>query len=169
MAPPTHRRTGFSRKAQFSAFAGYIVAAAGALLGALLLVFSFWKPDALGGVRGQAADIAVPAGEGGAIVRSESLSLWDTVTGYFEAGSKNARLEREVKEAHVRLAEAEAVKAENARLKALLGLRDEGVKPVRLCEADRLELVEHPPARLSLGRQGPGRAPGDAGTLPAGG
>ncbi|MBS1239384.1 MAG: rod shape-determining protein MreC [Proteobacteria bacterium] len=130
MAPPTHRRSGHSKRAQFSAFTVYLVAALGALLGAVLLVLSLWKPDAMGGVRGDATDLAAPAGEGGAYVRTEGQSLWQSITGYFNAGSKNARLNREVKEAHVRLAEAVAIKAENRRLKALLDLRDEEVKPV---------------------------------------
>lgn len=130
MAPPTNRRTGHSRKAQISAFAGYVVAAFGALAGGILLVVSLWKPDAASGLRGVASDVTAPIGETGAATRESGLSTWDTIRGYWDAGSKNARLEQEVREAHVRLAEAEAIAAENKRLKALLGLREEEFKPV---------------------------------------
>jgi rod shape-determining protein MreC len=130
MPPPTSRSSSYSKRAQFTAFTGYLVAALGAGLGAVLLILSFWKPDAMGGVRGEATDIAAPVGEGSAVVRNGGQSLWESFTGYWSAGSKNARLTREVKEAHVRLAEAKALKAENARLKGLLGLKEGEVKPV---------------------------------------
>lgn len=127
---PTSRRSSYSKKAQFSAFAGYLVAALGAALGAVLLIISFWKPDAMGGVRGEATDIVAPVGEGSAVVRNGSQSVWESISGYWRAGYNNARLTREVKEAHVRLAEDQALKAENARLKDLLGLRDGDAKPI---------------------------------------
>ncbi len=130
MAPPKSRRTGHSKKAQFSAFTGYLVAALGALLGAGLLAISFWKPDAFSGARGQASDLAAPVGDVGAELRVNGQGLFETVSGFINSGSKTARLEREARIARVRLAEAEAVKAENRRLKALLGLQEEEVKPV---------------------------------------
>ncbi|MGI8942859.1 MAG: rod shape-determining protein MreC [Qipengyuania sp.] len=46
------------------------------------------------------------------------------------AGSQNADLKREIEIARIRLAEANAVEQENRRLKALLGLQDDEVKPV---------------------------------------
>ncbi|WEK47079.1 MAG: rod shape-determining protein MreC [Candidatus Andeanibacterium colombiense] len=130
MPPPTHRRSTYSKKAQFSVFTGYLVAALGAALGAVLLLLSFWKPDAMNGIRGEATDIVAPVGEGSALVRNGGQSLWQSVSGYWQAGYRNAQLEREVKEAHVRLAQENALAAENARLKALLGLQDGDVKPV---------------------------------------
>jgi rod shape-determining protein MreC len=130
MPPPTSRRSSYSKRAQFSAFTGYLVAALGAALGAVLLILSFWKPDALNGVRGEAADIVAPVGEGGAVARNGGQSLWEAISGYWQAGSKNARLEREVKQAHVDLAQQNALAAENQRLKALLSLQDGDVKPV---------------------------------------
>lgn len=130
MAPPINRRTGHSKKAQFSAFTGYLVAALGVLIGAGLLALSTWKPEALSSLRVEATDLTVPAGRAGAEVRSDSQGLIQSIAGYFDAGNKNARLKREMEEARVRLAEARATEAENLRLKALLGLREEAVKPV---------------------------------------
>ncbi|OCC24590.1 rod shape-determining protein MreC [Croceicoccus estronivorus] len=130
MAPPTSRHSSFSRKAQFSLFTGYVLAGAGALAGAALLAISLFNPGAFSGLRSVASDVAAPAGELGAEARTGSQGLFASLAGYFYSGSRNAALREENEIARIRLAEAEAVRAENARLKALLGLRDDAVKPV---------------------------------------
>jgi len=130
MTPPTIRRSGHSRRAQFSAFTGYLIAALGAAVGAILLVVSLWRPETFSTLRSVATDMVAPAGRAGSATRSDSLAFVDTISGYFRAGSQNARLKREAEEARVRLAQAEAVEAENRHLKELLGLRDTEVKPV---------------------------------------
>ena len=130
MAPPSSRRAGFSKKAQFSLFTGYLLAGAGALVGAGLLALSLWQPDAFAPLRGVASDVVTPAGTGTAAARSTSQGFFAGLVGYFNAGSQNAELRRENEIARIRLAEAEAVKAENARLKGLLGLRDSESKPI---------------------------------------
>jgi len=130
MAAPTIRRSGHSKKAQLSTFAGYILAGFGVLLGGGLLAVSLWSPGALSWLRGEATDIVAPVGEASAAGRTGTHGFFATIAGYYQAGAKNARLEAEVKEAHVRLVEAEATKAENDRLKALLGLRNEETRPV---------------------------------------
>jgi rod shape-determining protein MreC len=64
------------------------------------------------------------------VARAESRSFFDGIAGYFRAGSQNADLRRELEVARIRIAEADAVKAENLRLKSLLGLRDRESAPV---------------------------------------
>ncbi|MCZ8136729.1 MAG: rod shape-determining protein MreC [Porphyrobacter sp.] len=130
MAPPSSRRSGFSKKAQFSLFTGYLLAGAGALLGLALLTLSLWQPTAFAPLRGLAGDVVAPAGEVTAVARSGQQGFFSGIAGYFRAGSQNAALREEMELARIRLAEAEAVKAENRRLKALLGLQDKAVKPV---------------------------------------
>ena len=130
MAPPSSRRTGFSKKAQLSAFTGYLLAGGAALVGASLLALSLWQPAAFAPMRGVASDVVSPVGNGTAVARSGSQGLFASIAGYFSAGRQNAELRRENEIARIRLAEAEAVKAENARLKGLLGLRDGESKPV---------------------------------------
>lgn len=130
MAPTGSRRSGYSRRAQYNLFTGYVIAGVGALIGATLLVFSFFQPHLFGGLRGAAQDGVSPATETAATVRTGSKGFWDTVSGYYRAGSKNAELKREMEIARIRLAEAEAVKQENARLKGLLDLQDDERKPV---------------------------------------
>jgi len=130
MAPPKIRRSGHSKKAQFSAFTGYLVAASGALVGAILLFLSLNRPGTFSSVRSEATDVVAPAGEAGALSRGGGQTLWESITAYFDAGSQNARLRREVEEAHAKLKEAEATEAENQRLKGLLDLKDEDLMPV---------------------------------------
>jgi rod shape-determining protein MreC len=130
MAPPSSRRTGFSKKAQLSAFTGYLLAGGTAVVGAALLALSLWQPAAFAPLRGLASDVVTPAGKGTAAVRSGSQGFFASIAGYFNAGSQNAELRRENEIARIRLAEAAAIKAENDRLKGLLGLRDGESKPV---------------------------------------
>ncbi|MEE4316064.1 MAG: rod shape-determining protein MreC [Erythrobacter sp.] len=130
MAPPSSRRSGFSKKAQFSLFTGYLLAGAGALLGFGLLLLSLWQPSAFAPLRGLAGDVVAPAGEATAAARSGRNDLFGGISGYFRAGSQNAALREEVELARIRLGEAEAVKAENRRLKALLAMREGEAKPV---------------------------------------
>lgn len=130
MAPPSSRRSGFSKKAQYSLFTGYLLAGAVAVLGLGLLLLSLWQPAAFAPLRGVASDVVAPAGTAGAVTRNQSQGLLENIAGYFNAGSQNAALREEMEIARIRLAEADAIKAENGRLKRLLGLEDTAVKPV---------------------------------------
>lgn len=132
MAPPSSRRSGFSKKAQYSLFTGYLLAGAGALLGLALLVLSLWQPGAFAPLRGAATDVVAPAGKVTAATRSGTQGFFASIAGYFNAGAQNADLRREMELARIRLGEAEAIKAENKRLKGLLGLTDDETKPVAI-------------------------------------
>ena len=44
MAPPGKRRPGFSRRAQYGVFIGYVIAVAGCLVAVLLLAMLFKPP-----------------------------------------------------------------------------------------------------------------------------
>ena len=130
MASPKSRRSGFSKKQQYSVFTGYLLATLGALLGLALLAVSLAYPSLMQPLRGGATTVVSPVGEVTAAVRTERQGLWATLTGFWRAGSQNARLREEIEESRVRLAEAEAIAAENKRLKALLGLYGGESKPI---------------------------------------
>lgn len=132
MAPSAQRPSSASKRAQYTLFTGYIVAGAGAVVGAVLLALSLWHPPFLSGMRGAAQDSVAPATQGVAAARTESKGLIASIRGYLRAGSQNAALKREMELARIRLKEAEAVRQENARLKALLSIRDGAVKPVAI-------------------------------------
>ena len=130
MASASSRNPGYSRKAQYTVFTGYLIAGIGALIGAALLAVSLWKPGTFSGLRGAASDVASPAAQGAAGARAEGQGLIETITGYVRAGSENAKLKNELELARIRLREAEAVAEENRRLRGLLDLRTEEMKPV---------------------------------------
>lgn len=132
MASSAQRHSSFSRRAQYTLFTGYIVAGLGTLAGALLLAISLWQPQFLSGLRTTAQDTAAPVTRPVAAARTGSKGFIATVRGYLRAGSQNAELKREVEIARIRLKEAEAVRQENRRLKALLAIRDGDAKPVAI-------------------------------------
>jgi rod shape-determining protein MreC len=130
MEPPTTRRSGYSRRAQYTTFFGYIAGVLGALVGAGLLIASTINPGVFSGLRGAAASSIEPAGEAAAEARAGGRNLLDVIDGFIFAGSRNARLQRQLDQAKIRLVEADAVADENRRLKALLGLAKQDPKPV---------------------------------------
>lgn len=130
MAPQANRRSGFSRRAQYNAFFGYVAGAVGALVGAGLLIGAIYNPGAFSGLRGVAADAAAPASRATADGRVASQGFFAAIAGYFAAGHKNAELQREAEVTRVKLVEAQAVADENRRLKALLGLMEGDPRPV---------------------------------------
>ena len=125
MAPPDKRRSTTSRRAQYSRFTGYVAATLGAVVGAGLLAISLWQPDSFSGPRGVIRDAVEPVAVPTTEVRTESQSFLSVLAGYWRAGSQNADLREELELARIRLAEADAVKQENARLKGLLGLAED--------------------------------------------
>lgn len=122
MARSTDRRPGFSRRAQYGIFTGYVIAIAGVVAGALLLIVSLLDPGAFGFARAAAGEIARPAGEAGAQARSAGQGVFAAVAAYFNAGQQNAALTREVAAARAERVAMRAVADENRRLKALLGI-----------------------------------------------
>lgn len=130
MAPPSNRRSGHSRRAQYGQFTGYVLATLGAVVGAILLLISLFSPGAFSGLRGSAAEVVTPAGRGVAVARTESRTWYDSIAGYLRAGSQNAALKKEVELARIRLAEAKAIEQENARLKSLLRVEDGDPSPI---------------------------------------
>ena len=130
MAPPPNRRSGYSRRAQYSTFFGYIAGAAGAVAGAILLIVSIASPTAFSSLRGLGTDAARPSSTAASHARSSSQGLFETVRAYFAAGRQNASLRRELGVAKVRLVESAAMAEENKRLKALLGLAQSDPGPV---------------------------------------
>ena len=130
MGPQATRRTGFSRRAQYTTFFGYIAGAIGALVGGVILLIAIYEPSAFSGLRMLAADAATPASKVTARGRVESQGFFQAIAGYFAAGHQNARLRREAEITRVKLVEAQALAEENRRLKALLAMREGDPRPV---------------------------------------
>jgi len=130
MAPSSNRRPGSSRRAQYSTFLGYVIAFAGVIAGVVALLLATGQASTFAALRSGAGDVAAPAGEAAAAARTESQGAWAIVTGFFTYGARVTRTEQELALARVRLAEAEAIKEENRRLKALLALGESDPQPV---------------------------------------
>ena len=122
MAPPSTRRPGFSRRAQYGLFIGYVVAVGGILFAILLLVVAAIDPKGFSALKGAALDATRPIGAGGrSVVRFvEGIGGW--IGDYVMAGSQNDSLKRRLADERRMLVQAKAVSLENVRLKALLKL-----------------------------------------------
>lgn len=130
MAPSSNRRTGSSRRAQYATFLAYVSAFAGVVAGVVMLLLSNGNASAFSGLRSGASDTVAPAADAAAASRSEARDVWSALRGYFTYGVQVARNERELALARVKLAEADALRDENRRLKALLELREQEPAPV---------------------------------------
>ena len=122
MAPPKTRRPGFSRRAQYGLFVGYVVAVGGVMLAVLLLVVAAVDPRGFSALRGAALDVTTPISSGGRSVVTFFTGMGDSISNYFVAASQNAGLKKELEATHQRLVEARAIEFENKRLKRLLKL-----------------------------------------------
>lgn len=125
MAPPSSRRPGFSRRAQYGVFLGYVVAVAGLLFAVLLLVIAAVDPRGFAAIRGAALDATAPISSAGRSVGNFVGGIFGNIGDYFRAGSQNAELRRELQEAQRQLTGAQAAEFENRRLRELLGLARE--------------------------------------------
>jgi len=120
MAPPPHRRPGFSRKAQYGLFVTYVVAIAGTVVAALLLAISVVDPAGFSALRTVGSEITAPVARMFSNLRQSTQGLTRNVSAYVDAASKNAAFEKELKSNRGKLIEARALRVENARLRGLL-------------------------------------------------
>lgn len=130
MAPPANRRSGHSRRAQYSSFFGFLAGVLGALIGIVLLVVSIRNPDLFSTPRSVASEAVEPIGAAGAQTREAGRDVFSVLEGYILAGTRYDKLRRELAQARSDLAQAQAIKAENLRLKRLLGISEAGARPV---------------------------------------
>jgi rod shape-determining protein MreC len=125
MAPPKSRRPGFSRRAQYGLFFGYVLAIGGVLVAVLLLILTIANPGGFGGgLRGLALDLTSPVTQGGRGAVRAASEGGSRVSDYFGAGRRNAELRDEIKRMRVQVLQARATELENKRLKQVLGLRE---------------------------------------------
>jgi rod shape-determining protein MreC len=122
MAPPIHRRPGYSRKAQYSLFATYVLAIAGTVFAALLLLISIADPTGFAALRNAASETTAPISRFFDSVRRTSVDMGDNLSAYFDAASKNKAMAQQAARNRTKLIEADAVRLENQRLRSLLDL-----------------------------------------------
>lgn len=132
MASPSTRRPGFSRKAQYGLFLGYVIAVGGILFSLLLLVVATVDPTGFAALKGAALDVTYPVTAGGRNVVRFFGGIGSGVSNYFMAGSENAELRKRLEAERRMIVEARATQLENGRLKALLKLAGEIQEPVAM-------------------------------------
>lgn len=125
MAPPKNRRPGFSKRAQYSIFASYLLGILGAVIGLLLLLISFFDPQGFAALRTIGAEATAPVSKTVSEVGGATGSAGENIAAYFNAASKNAAMKRELESIRIEILEARALKQENERLKRLLDLDQE--------------------------------------------
>lgn len=126
MAPPLNRRPGYSRRAQYGRFIGYVIAVAGAAAAAVMLVLGTFDPPAFAALRAAAAELTAPVSSGGAAIGRELETIPDAIASYFGVRQENAALRAGLRDANALLTRARSLSYDNARLKRLLRLRDAG-------------------------------------------
>lgn len=122
MASSSNRRTGFSRRAQYGLFLGYVIAVGGLLFSILLLLIAVIDPTGFNALKGAALDVTRPITAGGRSVVRFFGGIGDSVGNYLDAGAQNAELKQRLDASRRDLIKAKATELENKRLKALLGL-----------------------------------------------
>ena len=124
MAAPAGPRPGWSRRAQYSLFFGFLAAIAGLLVGLFMLILSLVAPATYASVRGAALDATSPVTGALAEVGATAKGLVSGAGDYWDAANQNAKLKRERAELRRQLVRAAAISQENRQLKAALGLRE---------------------------------------------
>ena len=122
MAPPSPRRPGFSRRAQYSLFGGYVVAIAGLLTGLLLVVTARFDPTGHAALQSAITDIFSPVSSAGRAVVNMAKSGLGKTSAYFDAASKNQAMSDEINRTRRKLIAGDVYALENRRLKSLLAL-----------------------------------------------
>jgi rod shape-determining protein MreC len=130
VGPIPDRRTGFSRRRQYTTFAGYVLAVAGAVAGAILLALSTFNPPAFAALRMGAASVTAPvsAALNGAV--SAIAGVPEAIGSHFAIRAENRALKAEIARNRQLLVRARTIVNDNRRLRVLLQLRDRAVAPV---------------------------------------
>ena len=130
MARPSNRRPGYSRRAQYGLFFGYVAAVSGAVVALLLLILSTVDPEGFGAFKGAITDATLPVSSAGSAVVGGLSDAGSGIGSYINAAAKARELERQAAANRTKLIEAQALAFENARLKRLLRITEQSPAPV---------------------------------------
>lgn len=113
-------------------FATYVLAVAGALVAALLLIISIVDPQGFSAIRTIGSEATAPVARFFDSVRRSFHGITGNMSAYLDAASKNAALTKKVDRDRTKLIEAKAIKLENQRLRKLLQLTETEQKAVAI-------------------------------------
>lgn len=124
MAKSPDRRPGFSRRAQTSLFVGYVLAVAGAIVGAALLAMSRFDPPAFKAARAVVDELTVPVSGVLGSANGALAAVPSAIGGYFGVHAENRRMRLELETDQRLLTRARVLAHENRRLRRLTALRN---------------------------------------------
>nr|MDQ3075464.1 rod shape-determining protein MreC [Pseudomonadota bacterium] len=117
-------RPGWSRRAQYGLFFGFVATVAAIIVGLLMLILSLAAPQSYAAVRGFALDVTAPASNALNDVAITATGLVSGAGDYWNAASQNGELKRQRAAMLRRMIEAKAILLENQELKRALALRE---------------------------------------------
>jgi rod shape-determining protein MreC len=123
-------RPGWSRRAQYGLFFGFVATIAAIVVGLLMLILSLAAPQSYALVRGAAIDFASPATNALNEVADTATGLVSGAGDYWNAARQNGELKRQRRAMLRRMVEAKAIQLENQELKRVLSLRERGRQTV---------------------------------------
>lgn len=124
MAPPSNRRPGFSRRAQYGLFIGYVVAVAGIVVGLGLILVARFDPPGFALLRAGALDLTAPVTNMGRTAVRGFGDIGQTVSDYWNAANQNRGLRQQLEATRRELVQVQIDTAENHRLRRLVKLID---------------------------------------------
>lgn len=130
MAASAGQRPGWSRRAQYGLFFGFMAVVAGLIVGLAMLILSLAAPKSYSAVRGAALDVTAPISGALSEVTTTVSGLASGAGDYWDAANQNGQLKRDRAALMRRMVEAHAIREENKQLKALLQLRERSEQAV---------------------------------------
>jgi rod shape-determining protein MreC len=117
-------RPGWSRRAQYGLFFGFVATVAAIIVGLVLLILSLAAPQSYAAVRGAALDLTAPATTALSEVATTATGLVSGAGDYWNAARQNKELKLQRSAMLRRMVEAKAIALENDELKRVLALRE---------------------------------------------
>lgn len=130
MAAARDRRTGFSRRRQYGIFVSYVLAVAGAVVGAVLLVVSSFNPPAFAALRMAVATFTAPVSAALAAGAEDVAAVPPAISHYFFVKQENAALRETLARERALVMRARTLVIENRHMRALLQVRDRSTDTV---------------------------------------
>jgi len=130
MAASAGPRPGWSRRAQYGLFFGFVATVAAVIIGLLMLILSLAAPKSYATVRGAALDVTAPVSTALHEVATTTTGLFSGAGDYWNAARQNGELKRQRSAMLRRMVEAKAISLENQELKRALALRERDRKTV---------------------------------------
>lgn len=124
MAASAGPRPGWSRRAQYGLFFGFLATVATIVVGLIMLVLSLVAPQSYAVVRGFTLDVTAPASSALNEVATTTTGLFSGAGDYWNAARQNGELKRQRTAMLRRMVEAKAIALENEELKRALTLRE---------------------------------------------